>query len=156
MPIEAILPVSGAEHSDICKRCGAGRIMQGTTYICLDCDAPRDSGSGLVNDVADPGVERMNAMLKKFGIPLGEKNADAPKPEDRSMFAQSERPAPTVSTPQPTCGAPTPKLAPFEQAVHEAISRLRSAAMPSDLKQFKAVQKAIATLEKAVAPKQEN
>lgn len=97
---------------------------------CMSLEAKANARPAGVVTVEDPGDEAMARINK---LPPREQSDQVPVAK------------PVVAAPKLSAGASVP----FDAYIDQAIEYLRKAPMPGDLKQFKAVQKAIQQLEKA-------
>lgn len=121
----------------VCTRHNAALISMDGRPHCLRCGAEAarlERHPAGVNTAADPGHEAMKALLKEHIKEI------VPSPDETTLGGPvvHKTLAPLVLTAAPD----------FKSHVAVAIDHLRKAPMPKDLAQFKAVQRAIATLEK--------
>lgn len=130
------IPGALQHGNGVCPEHGAMISRNGAPF-CLRCAAEAAKAAATpagVVDVEDPG----HAAMDKVNL--------IPARENQTQVAAVVRPQPTFSLAQPTTSD--------VDAIAKAISILRSAPMPKDMKQFKAISKAIALLEKASATTQ--
>lgn len=106
-----------------CPKCRQPKIQVGDMAKCITCEAPKGT-STLVNTAADPGEEAMQKLLAGKHVPL------APKVEVQKT---------AELTPVPTQGS--------LDSLGKALTLLKGAPMPKDLKQCKQLLKAIQILE---------
>lgn len=123
-----------------CQKCGQDKISVEGINKCLSCDSNNNVGSGLVVSVEDPGAEMIDKLLAKAGVAqvVGEKPPEPIKPN----LAPRQR----VETPKAV--ATNPQISSSQANIGYAIDILKSLPMPKDIKQFKAINKAISILEK--------
>jgi uncharacterized Zn finger protein (UPF0148 family) len=111
-----------------CKKCGKDKIDVDGEIRCLSCEATPNPPSGLVVKVDDPGEERMRQVLASSGVAI-------PK------AVRSER---VVETIREVSKLPLT----IEEQVNKVIQILNTLPMPKDIKQFKAINKAVKAVEK--------
>lgn len=114
-----------------CAKCGRAKIDVHGEIRCILCEAENNPPSGLVVTVNDPGEARMAQVLAASGIAI-------PKVAKKDEVAK-------IAVPQTI-----PSTGSLESRVELAIGILKSLPMPKDLKQFKAINKAIQSVEKIV------
>lgn len=121
-----------------CTKCGQDKISVEGINKCLSCDSDNNVGSGLVVRAEDPGADMLEKLLSKAGVAVvpGGKPPEPIRPNIAQKVANVS--APKVQTEPGTV---------FESHIMNAVSWLRSMPMPSDIKKFKAVNKAIKILE---------
>lgn len=130
----------------VCPRHNAAHISVDGLPVCLRCQAEAAKAQarpvGVVT-IADPGHDAMQGL----------KTAKTERFPDGSVAATEVKPTQArVPTPRPV----VPAGGSFAEQVERALVALRACPMPKDLKQFKAVAKAVAILEKLIAPAEEN
>jgi hypothetical protein len=124
----------------VCEKCGQSKIQVEGNVKCVFCPDPDSKGSGLVVTTQDPGDEALNKILLKSGIA-------APKPEDISKLEPVKpKVISKVQNVAPQSTNVTQNVT-LESGVQRAIEILQSLTMPKDIKQFKAVNKAVKALE---------
>lgn len=120
----------------VCGRCNQLKVQAGDEIKCLRCDAPKPKESKRVNTLEDPGEEGLAKILSNSGISLPKGS----KPEVVNK--------PTLPGVAEVVEAQTS----FNKAmsldhVSEALLHLKMVPVPTDLKQFKKIRKAIDLLE---------
>ena len=128
----------------VCPRHGTANISVDGQPTCLHCEKEMAKAQAVpvgTVTIGDPGHEAM----------LGLKTAD------KETYPDIER-MPMISLTAKGKEAPpvVVKGGTLEQQVGAALAALQSCPMPKDLKAYKAVAKAVAILEKLLAPAEEN
>jgi hypothetical protein len=124
-----------------CPKCGQDKIQVEGVPTCIMCASENNPGSGLVVQIEDPGAEALEALLHKTGV-QSIAGGVPPTPVKPVLPAQV-----SVKSDAKVATTPFQQGITFDTCVKQAISVLKSASMPKDLKSFKAVNKAIKTLE---------
>jgi hypothetical protein len=120
-----------------CQKCGQDKISVEGINKCLSCDSNNNVGSGLIVRVEDPGAEMIDKLLAKAGVAsvVGGKPPEPIKPNlVKSAIIPPKLPDYSIPT--------------NEVSIGHAIDILKALPMPKDIKEFKAINKAISILEK--------
>ena len=105
------------------------KMQVGQRNICAACDVPTGPGSGIVSTKADPGTAKIEQMLSAAGIVT---------PKSQPKVVNSAQ----IQTP----GLEIQKIV-APPSITMALTIMKSLPMPSDVKQFKKIQKIIRGLE---------
>jgi hypothetical protein len=126
-----------------CPTCGQDRIQVEGVTKCLLCESRGNPGSGLVVTTEDPGDEALEKLLSKVGVTsiTGSKPPEPIKPN----LAKASFIPPKLRDAQSLL--PTVQMVATENHIMHAINWLKSMPMPTDIKQFKAINKAVKILE---------
>lgn len=139
--MSAMAYVSGTGE---CAKCHQPLLVAETTMddgtgtgarVCLTC-VGKKQGEGNVNDAPVPTEEELNRVLAKAGVKIP---FVRPEPQAQTITKIVAPPQSTVVNVQPG--------QPFGILIGEALKIMRALPMPKDVKQFKAVNKIIASLE---------
>jgi len=110
-----------------CTKCGKDKIDVHGEIRCIHCEAEHNPPSGLVVKIDDPGEERMRQILAASGVAI-------PK-----AVKQDQK----MTVPSQTTGTGS-----LESRIELSLEILKNLPMPKDMKQFKAINKAIKAVEK--------
>ena len=121
----------------VCSKCGQSKIQVEGNVKCVLCDTEKSAGSGLTVKTQDPGAELIDKLLAKAGV-VSIPGGKPPEPIKPNFEAKQVVTAPRTEAQFDVH---------FEQPIAEAVRLLKNAPMPKDIKQFKAINKAIKTLE---------
>jgi hypothetical protein len=114
-----------------CAKCGKAKIDVHGEIRCIFCEAEKNVPSGLVVKIDDPGEAKMAQVLAASGIAI-------PKAPKLGVTRNDVMPQNLQNNFS------------LEARVEQALGILKSLPMPKDLKQFKAINKAIQSVEKIV------
>lgn len=128
-----------------CPKCHQGLLSVEGRPECIFCKEPETS-SGIVVNIEDPGEEALNAVLGKNNVKMAMGGSKPEAPVKPSLPGVAELVKATKAVSQ-AIEMPVAKANELEYYIHLALSNLKNAPMPKDLKQFKAIQKAIKILE---------
>jgi hypothetical protein len=112
--------------SGSCRKCGEMLIQVEGVLTCLMCASKRPVEGGLIAQGVDPGHDAMEKLITGTGIP----------------GARVNHPVMPESSPKAAIAPVMPT-----GSVAQALAVLRALPMPSDIKKFKAINKAIKILE---------
>lgn len=121
-----------------CQKCGQSKIQVEGNVKCLLCDVEAGN-SGLVVKVEDPGHDMMDKLLAKAGVT----NIPGGKPPEAIRSISRVETAKVVEVPRVEAKA----IVVSGSGIDQALQILRALPMPKDIKQFKAINKAIKILE---------
>ncbi len=123
-----------------CSKCSRPKIAVGSDVKCIICDNG-EAKSGITSTAVDPGEDKLSQLLAAQGVA-----AARPIVNDRPVaVAPSPRPVSPVK-------APVPGI-PVNAAIQQILGNLRSLPMPTDLRQYKQISRAIKALETALEGK---
>lgn len=148
----------------VCEKHQMARVDRGGETICLVCESETTPKTGITVQVADPGEEELRKMLAKSGVAVPPNSGKAPMPDVPMPVRTHRKPVVVAQTvPEPTVDDVTAKkiaeitlVSPkdaFAGKVELALGIMKSLPMPSDVKQFKAIQKVIAGMESLLGEK---
>lgn len=120
-----------------CRKCGNDHIQVEGVTKCLVCDANNNGGSGLVVTKEDPGEAALTEILSRVGV-AGIPGGKPPTPIK-----------PVLAVNRQVIAAKSEANSSLIQigTIENALDILRRLPMPKDIKQFKAISKAIKILE---------
>lgn len=130
----------------MCQRHGTANITVDGQPTCMLCERDAAKAQAVpvgVNDAEDPGHDAMKGLKT-----AAEENFE----HSHLRIGEPKRPAPAIRAASPAVAV---KGGTFEEQVGSALATLRECPMPKDLKQYKAVAKAVAILEKLLPDPQE-
>lgn len=110
-----------------CSKCGQPKLAVEGVNQCLQCDVGPSAPVGPISEYCDPGEDKLREVLSGRGVVIQKTD---PSKVRAPQIAVTQGPAATL-----------------ENHVKNALEYLKTAPMPSDIKQFKSIQKAIKTLE---------
>lgn len=142
----------------ICSKHNMARIDRGGETICLLCESDATPKTGITVQTNDPGEEELRKMLAKSGVAVPPNSGKAPMPEVPMPVRNHRKPgvADVVQTQAAVDATMAKKIADitlvspkdsFSSKVEMALGVMKSLPMPSDVKQFKAIQKIISSME---------
>lgn len=114
-----------------CTKCGMEKIAVNEAIKCIRCDMPAKPLSGLVVNTEDPGEDKISHVLAASGVGIPK----IPKKEQKEVAVVKRS---------------------FEEEVKHIADQLRSLPIPRDIKQFKAVNRAIKSVEKILGEQNAN
>jgi hypothetical protein len=110
-----------------CEHCGSEKLQVEGEVKCIVCQSKDAPTSGLMVTKEDPGEEELNKLLAKCKVHV--------PPGGKPPIPPTAPPIKPVAQESPDSG------------IAQAIAILKAVPMPKDIKQFKAINKAIKTLE---------
>lgn len=125
--------------SGVCGKCGQAKVHVEGNPTCLLCDSDNRNKSGLVVTVEDPGEEAMRHLLAEHNVFMPKAGEGSVPPVPAKVISPVQK-----VVPQST---PVTQNVTFEHEIKRAIDLLQKLPMPKDIKQFKAINRAVKTLE---------
>lgn len=98
--------------------------------VCILCQGKRQILTGPVVATGDPGEDKLSMMLRQAGVPVGKSRPI----EERTAPVAAPARAQTVALKSPV-------------SLDLVLAQLKALPMPASMKHFKAIQKAIKSLE---------
>jgi uncharacterized Zn finger protein (UPF0148 family) len=116
-----------------CPKCGVSKVDVHGEIRCLRCEAEYNPPSGLEVKIQDPGEDQISRVLAAAGVAMAR---PIKKAEGTTEVVKEIKKVEVTDTMT------------FEEKVTRAVNILKNLPMPKDIKQFKAINKAIASVEK--------
>lgn len=137
------------------------KVDRGGESVCMFCESETSPKTGINAHVDDPGDEQVRAVLKKAGIAVPPSTGkapmpDVPKPIRHPGVAEAVKTQAQIDAAMAKQIADVTLVSPknnFASRVELALGIMKSLPMPSDVKQFKAIQKVIAGMESLLGEK---
>lgn len=146
----------------VCEKHKMARVDRGGENVCLLCESDSLPKTGITVKVEDPGDDQMRLVLKKAGIAVPPNTGKAPMPDVPKPVRSHPGVVEVVQAQASVDAAMAKQIADvtlvspkdaFAGKVELALGIMKSLPMPSDVKQFKAIQKVIAGMESLLGEK---